>query len=301
MKDLVKDIVVYDHHQGKLIQEKVYGGRWLNFFYQNAPLRHLISQKSIQVLSSRVLGFWKHLPFSRRGIQKFVKDYGISMEEFVQPTHGYRSFNDFFIRQFKKGLRNFPKLPGELGAMAEGRLSVFKIENTSLPLKIKGVEQSLATLLGSKELAKEFLGGWLFVFRLCPVDYHRFHFFDNGVASDSTLIQGALHSVNPVAQSEVPEVFLLNERRVCVFESENFGKALILEIGALGVGRIVQSYPSGMQITRGQEKGYFCFGGSTTVLLLKKNQIEPLPELIAKNQEGFEVLVRLGQVIGHRP
>src|SRR5690606_5395252 len=122
----------------------------------------------------------------------------------------------------------------------------------------------------------------------------------SGEASESQLIRGALHSVNPTALLHVPEVFLLNERRLCRMHSDNFGESIIMEIGALGVGSIHQSYGAGSRVQKGQEKGYFSFGGSTSLLLVKEATLEPLEEILEKNKEGYEVLVRLGETIAQK-
>lgn len=293
-------IRVFDRAQRREIVEEVYGGKAVDWAYQTGLGRLFSFQPIVQRCLSRGLGVWNDSRFSRYQIKSFVERYKIPLGDFVVPVDGFPTFNDFFIRKFKIGKRNFPSDPDVMGAPAEGRLSVFRIDGPLFSLHVKGKKISLAGLINSDLLAREFIGGSAFVFRLCPTDYHCFHFPDDGVASVSRSVGGALHSVNPVAHEQVDDIFLRNERQVCTFDSKNFGRLMLIEVGALGVGKIVQSYKPNGKILRGEEKGCFLFGGSTVIMLTEANKVMADPDLLVRSQSGGKSLVRLGESIASR-
>jgi phosphatidylserine decarboxylase len=292
-------ISIYDRKEKRMIQEKVYGSLWVDLFYSTrAP--GILHQAWVQKLLSALVGLWQHSPFSRISVNGFVKKFGIKRGQFLEPKGGFSSFHDFFVRQYKKDFVQFPEEANLMGSPCEGRLSVFPISNLQSQLFVKGVTLSLQTFLQSNFLEENFEGGHALVFRLCPVDYHRFHFPDSGIARRISHIGGGLHSVNPVALKMFPKIFLENERVVTEIESESFGKIYYVEVGALCVGKIRQTFDKKRPIRRGDEKGYFTFGASTVVLLLERN-IKVAADLIENTQKGFESLVRVGEVIAKNP
>jgi phosphatidylserine decarboxylase len=290
---------VYDRQKAVAFEERVYGGAVIDWAYNSGLGRQIVLSPTFQRALSRVVGRYQEHPVSKRAIEGFVQSYGIDMSEFESPTQGFQSFNDFFIRKLRPNARPFPEESTSLGAPAEGRLSVFHIDSPATVLTIKGKALSIERLLSSHRLAHDVMGGYAFVFRLCPVDYHRFHFPDAGIAGESKLIRGKLHSVNPASLNAVPEVFLENERRLCEFKSENFGRLLLLEVGAMCVGKIHQTYVPGKRVERGSEKGFFAFGGSTTIMVSHPGKVQPHADLLEKTAQGLECLVRLGEAIAH--
>jgi phosphatidylserine decarboxylase len=290
------DIPVFERRLGQVFNEKVFGERWISWAYEDPWGRRIAGRPLIQRLSSWGAALWMKSPFSKARIEAFVRDFGINMNDFVKPPGGFESFNDFFIRPLRPGARPFPQAPGEMGAPAEGRLSVFPIKDGQSMLFVKGATLSLTDLLGSKSDASSVEDGHAFVFRLCPVDYHRFHFPDSGRASPARRLPGVLHSVNPLSIKLRPDVFLLNERQLTVLDTDHFGRLLYLEVGAVCVGAIVQNYAAAEPVKRGQEKGYFEFGGST-VILLTPPSVQPDPDLLERSRQGQESLVRVGERI----
>ena len=118
-------------------------------------------------------------------------------------------------------------------------------------------------------------------------------------------MEGLLHSVNPVALAAQPEIFLINERQVCIFNNPSFGNVAMIEVGALGVGKIIQSYANtnyiGTKFVKGDEKGYFLFGGSTVIWVLKKGAITLAQDLLTNSSNAKEVLetwIPLGDTLG---
>ncbi len=296
----VEETRIRDRASGQLVVEQVFGGAMLALTYQNAAGRRIGAWPALQRWISKLVGLYQSSARSRRGIAPFVARYGVRLAEFEEPAGGFRSFNDFFVRRLAAGARSFPTDPAVLGAAAEGRLSVFPIAAPSTPITIKGVPLSIETLVGSPEIAAACVGGHVFVFRLCPVDYHRFHFPDAGIPGRARRIAGVLHSVHPVAQRVIPDLFLRNERQVAVLESESFGKLVLVDVGAMCVGTIVQTYAPGERVERGAEKGYFAFGGSTTILLTERDRVAPDADLLTSTASGIETLVRVGEPIARK-
>lgn len=289
----MKVISVYDLQEKKLVEEKVYGGEWLDLAYKFPPLRGLISQTWVQRFVSNYVGEKKKNPASKKDIEPFLKDFEMNLDEYVVPEGGFESFNDFFIR-YKKHV-SFPKESNVFGSPCDARLSVSRIENGVPALKVKGKDILLPDLLGQfKNKCPQ--RGWAMTFRLCPLDYHRFHFVDDGRVSKFHKLGTQLHSVNPWALEQLPQIFEWNERQLSVQETKNFGDIIYLEVGAMCVGRIHQTYEAESLALRGQEKGYFDFGASTLVLVVD-DSIQIDAEILKWNEKGTEVLVRLGQQI----
>jgi len=294
----MKIIPVFDLQENKMIEEKVYGGEWLDFAYKFPPLRALISQTWVQKFVSNHVGEKKKSASSKNDIEPFLKNFGVNLDDYVVPEGGYTSFNDFFIR-FKKNTA-FPQEAKVFASPCDARLSVSRIENGVPALKIKGKDVLLPDLLGSfKNKCPQ--KGWAMTFRLCPLDYHRFHFVDEGTVSKAHKLGTQLHSVNPWALQQIPQIFEWNERQLALQQTKNFGEVIYLEVGAMCVGRIHQTYDVDATAKRGQEKGYFDFGASTLVLIVGDSATEGLnlnPKILERNAQGVEVLVRLGQKLG---
>jgi phosphatidylserine decarboxylase len=162
---------------------------------------------------------------------------------------------------------------------------------------VKGSTISIDLLLHSPIAAQLYDKGAALVLRLAPQDYHRFHFPDSGVAEPTRTIPGRYHSVNPIALARVPDVFCCNKRTVTDFQSRHFGPIAYIEIGAFRVGSIVQTYVPG-EVTKGQEKGYFQFGGSTIIVLFAPDSIVFDADLMEDSAQGLEVAVKAGSHIG---
>jgi phosphatidylserine decarboxylase len=162
---------------------------------------------------------------------------------------------------------------------------------------VKEAHLSAIMVLGSEERARPFLGGPLFIARLCPTDYHRFHFPDDGRILFHARVPGPLHSVNPVALQYKSDILMTNERQVSILETKNFGKLAYVEVGALLVGKIKQTHPQDQEFRRGGEKGYFEFGGSTVLLFGEPGRWKPDADILDQSRNGRETLVRLGERI----
>ncbi len=288
-------IVYWDRVKKTLETEKVYGDKALRLVYETAAGRIVADHFLAKPWLSQVYGLVQSSGISRRKIDEFVSQYQIPMSEFEKKS--YKNFNEFFIRKFKNGARSFTRVQSEMPAFAEARYFAFDSIKTNQSFPVKGQFLSPDALLGSAEIAKPFIGGPLLLARLCPVDYHRFHFPDHGEILETYSVPGDYHSVNPMALKQRPEIFSTNERTVSILETKNFGKLAYIEVGAMCVGKIVQTHPEKKPFSRGDEKGYFLFGGSTVIVLGEPGKWVPADDLLEQTACRRETLVRLGDCV----
>ena len=254
-------------------------------------------------LFSQGYGLLQNLSLSKRNITPFIKNFNINIGEFL-PEEGrderdpYSSFNQFFIRRFREGKRIFVK-DNHLAAFSEGRYLGHTSVNNDTEIPVKGEFLRPKDLLQHSQWNQVFKYGPMLIARLCPVDYHRFHFPDEGKIIDYYPIQGKLHSVNPIALKRYGDIFSTNERIVTILDSRHFGKLAYIEVGAICVGRIVQSMSS-TYFKRGEEKGYFLFGASTIILMGIPGRWQPSKDILDKTKKGIETYIRLGDQVGKK-
>jgi phosphatidylserine decarboxylase len=290
-------ILVWDRRAGREIEEQVYGEGGVRFMYGNPFGRGLGELLLSRRWFSRLYGWLQSTRWSGRKVEPFIARYGIPMDEYEAGP--FPTFNDFFVRRFRDGARRFAAEPSVMPAFAEARYLAWTSIEDDQTFPVKGHHLSAAALLASDELARDFTGGPLLLARLCPVDYHRYHYPDDGRVVESYRAHGAYHSVNPVALKAKSDVLATNERHISILDTENFGKLAYVEVGAMCVGKIVQSH-TGSEFSRGDEKGYFLFGGSTVVVLGQPGRWQPDAELLQQTARQRETLVRLGEPVATR-
>jgi len=297
-----------DRETGQIEKERIFLEGYLRFLYGGGPLRRLLVGLFLaRGPASHLWGVLRRSPRSRLRIAGFVSSLGIDAGEAERPLESYRSLDAFFARRLRPGARPIDRTPEHLVAPCDGRLLVApRLEGVTL--RVKGASLDAAELLGDGGLARRFEGGTAFVIRLAPADYHRFHFPDGGMASPPRRLGGPLHSVHLIAVEAGAPIFR-NKRVVTTIRSDNFGEIAMVEVGALLVGRIEETYIPG-RVERGDEKGCFRFGGSTIVLLLEPGRIvcdddlvrwSALPSAEAPDRTPIETFVRLGTRLGKRP
>lgn len=290
----IGQVLVKNRYTGEVFAEKIAGENWMRRVYSSRPGRMLLDAVLTRPFLSKAYGAIQSSELTQPKIEPFIKEYSIDMKEFEAGP--FSNFNEFFVRKFLPGKRSFPSDSRALGAVAEGRYTAIESVSESSEIPVKGGRVNPAQLLGGPERAQPFMGGTLVVARLCPVDYHRFHFPDSGRVLESYRLEGPLHSVNPIAIDAVRDVLVTNERHVTLLETENFGKLAYVEVGALCVGKIVQTHQAAFQ--RGEEKGFFLFGASTVVIVGERGKWKPSKDLLETSQSGLETWVKLGDTIG---
>ena len=283
-----------ERNTGKIKTEQVYGEGWLHWLYNNPvgklSLYAIVKRKFV----SDWYGEQMDSPESAEKIADFVKQYGINLSEAQKQE--FTSFNDFFSRELKPNSRTIDTNRNTLISPADGKL--FAYENISQQdFIVKGYRFNLLRFFNDSTLAKKYENGSLIIVRLCPTDYHRFHFPYSGTVLNTTKIEGPLFSVSPIALRKKVEIICRNKREYSEIQTSNFGTIIMAEVGATMVGSIIQTYKN-EQIMKGQEKGYFLFGGSTVVLLFEEGRIQIDADLIENTKKLLETEVKMGEQIG---
>ena len=267
----------------------------LRFLYRTAPGR-MVLKLLVRPGLSRAVGAFLDSGLSRPLIRPFLRSNQIDLTGIAIPEGGFPSFNACFSRRREE--TPFDPEPAHFCSPCDSLLSVVPIDANST-FQIKHTAYSLEALLEDAALARDFQGGTALIFRLTPAHYHRYHFADGGRILRQVTIPGVLHCVRPIAMEQFP-VYIRNSRAYTLYDSEQFGRLVQMEVGALLVGRIV-NHPDPGRFVRGQEKGWFAFGGSTIVVLARKNALLINDCILDGLQGNQEIPVRLGQWIGTKP
>ena len=293
----MKPIPYYDRQTGKLAYEKVFGGKTLAFLYGGSRLgnffKNCISKNSF---ASSFMGFWYNLSLTKRNILPFIEKYAVDPKEFLLKSEDFVSFNDFFTRKLKPEAR--PIASSDAVIPADARYWFYENMTDNTDFLVKGERLNQNILIANDALAKEFEGGAALIARLCPSDYHRFHFPVDCIPGEPKLINGPLFSVNPIAIQQNIRYLTENKRILTILKSPLFGKIAYIEIGATSVGSIKETYTPNVPVLKGSEKGYFEFGGSSLILLFQKNAISFSPDLVQATKNGYEIRCLMGQKMG---
>ncbi|MCH9631929.1 MAG: Phosphatidylserine decarboxylase proenzyme [Chlamydiae bacterium] len=282
-------------------QEKIYGYRFVYLLYGQYPLSGILNG-ALKFLAklpfvSYLYGKLQDSKYSKKKVVPFIKDFSINTDEMEKKPHQFKSFNDFFYRKLKKGSRSLEGDTKSAIIPADGRYLFVPNLSSNDGFYIKGKRFSLSEFLGDEALANRYQNGVMVIARLCPTDYHRFHFPCSGIAEKPTLINGYLNAVHLISLKNNINVFSENKRMITVLNTEKFGQVVYAEVGAVCVGSILHTFDQEKVFKKGDEKGYFAFGGSSLVLLFEKNRIELAQDLV-DNPDFLEVKCKFGQILG---
>ncbi|HEY8119113.1 MAG TPA: archaetidylserine decarboxylase [Methylophilaceae bacterium] len=273
-------------------------------------LQYLLPKQAITTLAGKFANA-KAGRLTTAVISWFVKHYGVNMAEAAQPDiQQYQTFNDFFTRSLRVGVRGMAK--AEFVCPVDGAVSQFGAIQVDQIFQAKGHAYSTSALVGgNQELAKYFENGSFATLYLSPKDYHRVHMPCDGHLKRMIYVPGALFSVNPATAENIPGLFARNERVICEFQSE-FGLFVLVLVGATIVGSIATAWhgvvnpprsknvqewqydEQAIQLKKGQELGRFLLG-STVIILLPKQELEFNPDWAAGKS------VRLGEILAKLP
>lgn len=298
----MSEIKYFNRKKNQLEIEKVYGDALVRWLYCT-PSGKFFTNILCRAPLSKAYGLIQDNAFlSGRKVRPFINEFNIPIDIYEPGSikssdirDSYASFNEFFIRRFKPNQRPIAQ-NGKMAAFSEARYLGFESIKDDQLFPVKGKELTAKALLNNAKLAHEFEGGPLMIARLCPVDYHRFHFPDDGTVESEYRVAGHFHSVNPLALRFKDEVFSENERHVTIMNTKHFGKIAYIEVGAIMVGKIVQSY-SGKSFSRGQEKGYFLFGASTVIVIGEKGKWLPSADMLENSKQQIETYIELGDEV----
>ncbi|MBO4396842.1 MAG: phosphatidylserine decarboxylase [Eubacterium sp.] len=276
---------------GNLIEEKTGQDDILTFLYTN-KIGRMFMRLLINPKVSRAAGRMLDTHLSAKLVDGFIKREHIDMDEY--PDKAYSSFNDFFTRTISEDARPIEPDENALISPCDCRACVYPILKNS-NFSIKHTEYTLRSLLHSRKLADRFQGGYLFVLRLTVSDYHRYIYAASGRQSKQYRIEGSFHTVNPIANDYLP-IYKENTREYTVLHTKNFGDVLQMEVGALLVGRIT-NHKESCVVVRGEEKGYFEYGGSTIIVITEPGRVNPREDLLDNTANELETIVHQGQLI----
>jgi phosphatidylserine decarboxylase len=268
----------------------------LKFLYDNPFGKTAVLPIAKRKFISEIYGRKMNKPGSKAKIKDFVEELNIDMSESQKSIDEFETFNDFFYRKLKPTAR---PIGDGLVSPGDGRLIAFENIADVHQFFVKGRSFTLNEFLKSADLAEKYAHSTMLILRLAPNDYHRFHFPLDGVPSEIQKIKGNYYSVSPYAiANNFTKVFCENKREYCELSTADKGDVLIAPVGATMVGSIFETYQPNQPVEKGDEMGYFAFGGSTVVVFLNKEQFQVDADILKNTQKGFETLVKMGEKIG---
>ena len=283
----------YNRYTGKIETEQIYGEKPLRWVYETGLGKLSLNLFVKRPFFSAFYGYRMSTPGSRNRVAPFIASYRLDPSEFADPADSYQSFNEFFYRKLKPEARPVCDTPGSIAFPADGRHLAVPELSSGDRFFVKGQRFDLAALLDSQRLADHYQGGSLVLSRLCPVDYHRYHYCVSGIASATTLINGPLYSVSPVALRKNVAYLWRNKRTLTEIQTQDLGNVLQMEIGATNVGSINQTASPG-QVKKAQEKGYFAFGGSAVITLFEAGAVRLADDLANHSAKCIEIYAHMG-------
>jgi phosphatidylserine decarboxylase len=298
-------IMVHDRESGQLVEEKIPGyiKVAMRLMYSTGSGRMAVDSKKIRGLLHKMTvnqGKKFDSTSSVKDIEPFIEFHNLNRGEMLESE--FSTFNEFFYRKLKADARPIasPQDPKVAVSPADCRLNVFPTIAQAKELWIKGHHFTLESLLQDSDLAAKYENGSLVIARLAPQDYHRFHIPVNGTWAKQppVPIDGTYYTVNPVAVNESIDVYSNNKRIVTTIDSPEFGQVVFVAIGATMVGSICLTATPGQQVQKGDEAGYFAFGGSTVLLIFPPDSITFDHDLVVNSSKPIETLVKMGNSIG---
>lgn len=263
----------------------------LKFLYTN-----IIGRCILKILTwsfiSKLCGFFLDTRLSKFLIKPFVKKNNINLDDYY--SEDFKCFNDCFSRKIKEDKRIIDDGEDTIVSPSDGLVSAYKISD-DLILNIKNSKYTISSLLKNDEISKRYKNGTCVVIRLCVNHYHRYCYPVSGTKNENIHIKGVLHTVRPIALENV-RVFSENTREYTVLKTDRFGDIIMMEVGALLVGKI-KNFHDNYKFKKGEEKGMFLYGGSTIILLLE-NKVRVDNRFFKATDKGLEEPIRMGEVLG---
>ena len=297
--DVDSPITLHNRHTGGTEIEQVYGEAWLRRIYGNPLGKVTLHTVVKRALFSKIYGWAMDRPGSARRVAPFIRDFGLNPAEFLEADpQAYRTFNEFFYRKLKTSARPIDPHAEMAVLPADGRHLGFQDVSKIKGIYAKGQTFDIPELVGDRALGARYAGGTVVCSRLCPVDYHRFHFPVAGTPHAAVPISGLLYSVNPIALRRCAAYLWKNKRQRVTIDAGAFGLVTIVAVGATNVGTIIETYVPGQPMAKGDEKGYFRFGGSYVATLFEPGRIRLEADLTQAGESGIELYARVGSALG---
>lgn len=287
---------VWNREKDQFIQEKDYGKSKLEFLYNTYIGRILLKTIFASRWFSKMNGIYQKSSLSRKKIEKFIKEYEINMDPY-QDIKKYKTFEEFFRRKrdITNGLKKDSYEKDTLISIADAKLKIVNLTKNSTFI-VKNSIYDLKDLILDEKLSEEFENGICLIYRLTVDDYHRYIFLDSGNVEKQYYIKGKLHTVQSI--SDKYKAYIRNSRNISILNTDNFGKILQVEVGAMLVGKINNNNIK--NFSKFEEKGFFDYGGSTIIQIIKNNNIRIDNKILEMSNEDIEVKVKIGDIIGKR-
>ena len=290
-------IQFFNRYTETIEEEAIYGEPYLRWAY-GTPLGRLTVQLIVKRLFfSHWYGWRMNQTGSRTRITPFLKQFGLDASEFEKKVDAFEHFNDFFSRKLRSASRPVNSNEASVVFPADGRHLGFQNLASIEGVFVKGQEFKLAELFHDDALATRYKEGTAILSRLCPTDYHRFHFSTDGVPTEAKIVRGALYSVSPLALRQNLSYLWHNKRMITRLQSDTLGEVTIVEFGATNVGSITQTFAPNKPVKRGEEKGFFSFGGSATMTFFEPGRITLMSDLSENSRSHRELYARMGDTM----
>jgi phosphatidylserine decarboxylase len=283
-----------------LEEEVIHGESFLRLLYNSKLGQLALNQLVKRKIFSEIYGRLMRGVASRKKIKPFIERYKIDGSVFEKKVEHFLSFDDFFTRKLKKTARPIAVENQKVIFPCDGRHLLIENAKKLPAFFVKGQRFDLKAFLRNDELWERFKSSPLLISRLNPTDYHRFHFPCDAVIRKIYRVNGDYLSVNPIATRERISIFFENKRIVSVLQSEDLDQFLMIEIGATCVGSITQTAEVGKLYFKGEEKGYFSFGGSTVITIFQNNRVNFCEDLRKNSSNGIELFALMGDEMGVR-
>lgn len=290
-------IQFYNRYSRAIETEAIYGESFLRWAYE-----HPLGRLSVRLVATRLwfsawYGRRMNRPASRTRIRSFVRQFHLNPEEFVQDLDQFEHFNDFFARRLKPEARPIDSSAECAIFPADGRHLGFPDLSATESIFVKGQRWDLPALFQDGALAEQYQRGAAVLSRLCPTDCHRFHFPVGGKAGKPLLIGGVLYSVSPLALRRSLSFLWQNKRMITQLSNPKFGQVALIEFGATNVGSIHQTFSAKKPVLKGQEKGFFRFGGSAVMTFFEPGRVKLAEDVLQNTQNQREVYARMGDAM----
>ena len=273
--------------------EKVLAKSGLEWLYYDPmgklALNAIIKRKFI----SRYYGKRMDLPSSVKKIMPYINTLRLEKPKDISKYH---SFNEFFYRDIPNIEKRIDRDSLVIISPSDGKILAFDRLEDRKNIFIKGVNFSLREFIKNDSIYNIFKNGKLMIIRLTPADYHKFYFPYQSKIVKSYKIDGDLYSVSPFALRKKIKIFTQNKREATLLYNKKIGNYLIVEVGATFIGSIIQTFHK-IFVKKGEEKGYFKFGGSSIVLIFEKDKIKIDNDLLKNTENNYETSILMGEKI----
>jgi len=286
----------FDRESGKIVEENIVKEGMFNFFTKPGLGTFIGNLFFNSKLFHQLVKWYCERQISKPLIKNLIQAGNINEDEAEFPARDYKSLNEFFCRRLNPNSRSINTEEDIFISPGDGKLMVKTITAPEQTVIIKGLRIAIKDLIFSKVLADHYRRGQIAILRLYLGDYHRFHFPVSGIALASKEYPGNFYPVSPF-QGNKNNFYLKNHRVLSELQTKNFGDIISIMVGGFLISSIQLSYNPG-NVRKGDEQGYFAFGGSTLVWLTEKRAVCYDNDIIDNSQQEIETYVKMGTRIG---